>query len=283
MDNNGPENCGEKVSSENVEKRTASSPPAKEPSPSLPFSSLHEIAFVIILCSSQLLTQAGIGNTLIPLHTISQSFGTTNPGQLSWYVAAYSLTVGTFILIAGRLGDILGHKLLFVGGFLWYALWSLVTGLSVYSHSQIFFDLCRALQGIGPAVLLPNAVAIMGRTYPQGRRKDMVFSLFGATAPWGFIVGAGFSSALAERAWWPWAYWCLAVTCCLGAGIAFFIIPSRDNDEVIDQSFDYLGSLTGVVGLVLLNVAWNVSLSQSSLHRSAPLRMRKHCSEVSHF
>jgi len=266
MDDQRLDNRGEDVPNEDAEKQTGDSPPAREPPPGLPFSFLHEIAFVIILCSSQLLTQAGLGNTLIPLHIIGQSFGTTNPGQLSWYVAAYSLTVGTFILIAGRLGDILGHKLLLICGFLWYALWSLITGLSVYSHSQIFYDVCRAMQGIGPAVLLPNAVAIMGRTYPQGRRKDMVFSLFGATAPWGFIVGGGFSSALAERVWWPWAYWCLAITCCLGAGMAFFIIPSRVNDEVIDKSFDYLGSVTGVVGLVLLNVAWNVSHSQSSLH-----------------
>lgn len=259
MGDNRRELREEDVPSEDAEKKTEDSPPANKPSPALPFSFLHEIAFVIILCSSQLLTQAGLGNTLIPLHIIGQSFGTTNPGQLSWYVAAYSLTVGTFILIAGRLGDILGHKLLYICGFLWYALWSMITGLSVYSHSQIFYDVCRAMQGIGPAILLPNAVAIMGRTYPQGRRKDMVFSLFGATAPWGFLVGAGFSSALAERAWWPWAYWCLAITCCLGAGMAFFIIPSGDNDEITDQSFDYLGSVTGVIGLVLLNVAWNVS------------------------
>ena len=87
----------------------------------------------------------------------------------------------------------------------------------------------------------------------------MVFSLFGATAPWGFVVGAGFGSVLAERAWWPWAYWCLAIACCLGGGVAYFIIPPRGDEGGLDKSFDYLGSVTGVSGLVLLNVAWNVS------------------------
>ena len=263
----GRKNYGDGMASEDAEKQFADSPPAKEDPPSPPFSFVHEIAFVIVLCSSQLSMLAGLGNTIAPLHIIGDSFGTTSPGRLSWYVAAYSLTVGTFILIAGRLGDILGHKLLFILGYLWFGLWSLITGLSVYSHSQVFYDVCRAMQGIGPAMLLPNALAIMGRTYPQGRRKEMVFSLFGATAPWGFVIGAGFGSTLAERAWWPWAYWCLAIACCLWGGAAFFIIPSRDNDVVTDKSFDYLGSATGVAGLVLLNVAWNVSII-SSLFRS---------------
>ena len=174
----------------------------KEANP--PFSLVHEIAFVAIICSAQLLTQAGFAQAIVPLHIIGESFGALNPGQLSWFTAAYSLTVGTFILIAGRLGDIFGHKLLFVSGFVWYALWSLVAGLTVYSHSYIFLDVCRALQGIGPALLLPNALAILGRTYLPGRRKNMAFSLFGATAPNGFLVGAVFSALLSQRVWWPW-------------------------------------------------------------------------------
>ena len=169
-----------------------------------PFSLVHEIAFVAIICSAQLLTQAGFAQAIVPLHIIGESFGALNPGQLSWFTAAYSLTVGTFILIAGRLGDIFGHKLLFITGFVWYALWSLVAGFSVYSRSYIFLDVCRALQGIGPALLLPNALAILGRTYRPGRRKNMAFSLFGATAPNGFLVGAVFSSLLSQRVWWPW-------------------------------------------------------------------------------
>ena len=142
-------------------------------------------------------------------------------------------------------------------GYFWYGLWSLVAGLTVYSHSQIFFDLCRALQGIGPAMMLPNAVATMGRTYPQGRRKEMVFSLFGATAPWGFVVGSGFASTLADRAWWPWGYWCLAIACFLGGVAALFVVPQQHQENAVDKSFDYAGSITGVAGLVLLNVSWN--------------------------
>lgn len=228
-----------------------------KPEQCLNWSPIHEGFFIVIICSAQFLTQAGLGQTIFPLHLIGQSFGRQTPGQLSWYIAAYSLTVGTFILIAGRLGDIFGHKLLLVIGFSWYGFWSLIAGLSVYSHSPIFFDICRSLQGVGPAVLLPNSLAILGRTYPPGRRKEMAFSLFGATAPGGAVVGGAFSSLLAERAWWPWAYWCMAIVCCLAGGCAIFVIPPTPPSSTSDRSFDFFGSITGVAGLVLINIAWN--------------------------
>lgn len=68
-----------------------------------------EICFLFVCCCTQLLTQASLGQALVPLHIIGDSFGIKNPGDLSWTIAAYSLTVGTFILIAGRLGDVSLH------------------------------------------------------------------------------------------------------------------------------------------------------------------------------
>ncbi|CDO93406.1 unnamed protein product [Kluyveromyces dobzhanskii CBS 2104] len=225
-------------------------------------SSLKEIAFVMVLCSAQLMTQAGLAQSIAPLHIIGDSFDIDNPGQLSWFPSAFSLTVGTFILIAGRLGDLFGHKRFFVAGFLWYGLWSLLAGFSVYSN-QIFFDCCRAFQGIGPAFAIPNAIAIIARTYKRGNKQNMIFSLFGACAPSGFVIGAVFSSLLSQYAWWPWAYWIMSITCVLLGIAGFLIIPHHPPIHVVDKSIsvmeriDVAGSVTGVVGLVLFNFAWN--------------------------
>lgn len=224
----------------------------------------REIAFVAVICSAQLFTQAGLGQAVAIIHIIGDSFGTTNPGQLSWFAAAYSLTVGTFILIAGRLGDLYGHKRFFTAGFVWFGVWSLLAGFAVYvRHSPIFFDVCRAMQGIGPAFLLPNALAILGRTYPQGRRKEMIFSIFGATAPSGFLVGAIFASIFAKFAWWPWTFWTMGIMCFVMAIAGHFAIPhtpppviEKDGISMFTR-VDGLGCITGVVALVLINFAWN--------------------------
>ncbi|MCJ1297872.1 Low affinity NH4+ transporter [Hypocenomyce scalaris] len=225
-----------------------------------PISLLHEIAFVANVCAAQLLTQSGFAQAIVALRSIGKSFGVDNSGQLSWYAAAYSLTAGSFILIAGRVGDIYGHKLLFVLGFVWFGLWSLLAGISVFPESQIFFDICRAFQGIGPAMLLPNALAILGRTYPSGRRKQMVFSIFGGCAPSGFLLGAVFSSLLSERLWWPWAYWIMAIACCSCGISGSLLIPEAPDGKTKPKGasqFDYLGSITGIAGLVSFNIAWN--------------------------
>lgn len=230
---------------------TATKPPS--------FSRLHEILFVTVITSAQLLTQAALAQSIAPLHVIGRTFNATNPGQLSWLPAGYSLTVGTFILPAGRWGDLYGHKKLFVIGYFWFALWSLVAGFSAFSHSLIFFAFCRAMQGIGPAIMLPNGIAVLSRTYPPGPRKDMVLSLFGATAPAGFLVGAVFSGIFTQFVWWPWAYWVLGMVCGLVGIMVIFVVPNMPvaGGASTFKELDATGTIVGVVGLVLFNFAWN--------------------------
>ncbi|KAJ6005065.1 hypothetical protein N7540_012864 [Penicillium herquei] len=160
-----------------------------------------EILFIAIICSSQLLTQSALAISVVPQHIIGRFYDIDNqPAKLSWFSSGYSLTVGTFILIAGRLGDVFGHKPFFVGGYVWFALWSCLAGVAAYSGPS-FFIFCRAMQGIGPALLLPNAIAIISRCYDPGPRQNMIFSLFGATAPGGFLLGSVFCSLLSQRLW----------------------------------------------------------------------------------
>ncbi|RHZ65510.1 uncharacterized protein CDV56_108070 [Aspergillus thermomutatus] len=220
-----------------------------------------ETAFVATVCMAQFMTQAGLAVAIAPGHIIGASFGTQDPGELSWFPAAYSLTVGTFILMSGRLGDVYGHRFMFILGFLWFGIWSLLAGFSVWSN-RIFYDCCRALQGIGPAMLFPNAVAILGQTYKPGRRKEMVFSLFGAAAPGGFVVGGVFSSLFAQRVWWPWGYWVMGMGCFVLAGLGLLVIPHIPRQKFNDRlspivRLDVLGAATGICGLILINLAWN--------------------------
>jgi MFS family permease len=102
----------------------------------------------------------------------------------------------------GRLGDMYGHKRVFIVGWIWYAVTSVIVGFSYApkSNGSIMLSVTRGFQGIGPAILVPNAMALVGTTFPVGLKRNMVFSAFGACGPTGFVFGAIFSALLSQFA-----------------------------------------------------------------------------------
>ena len=226
-------------------------------------STPRQILFVGTICTAMFTNQVGLGNTMATVRVIGESFGITNQGQLSWLVAGYSLTIGTFILVGGRLGDEYGNKKMFVIGMSWLSLWSLVAGLSVYS-SHVLFIFARVFQGIGPALTLPNALALLGRSYAPGPRKNMCFAWFGAAAPIGAVAGGFVFGGIFALTWWPWIYWSQAIAVACVAVFAASAIPplpvfARKNRSIREklEDLDIPGGLTGVMALVLFNFAWN--------------------------
>jgi DHA2 family multidrug resistance protein-like MFS transporter len=185
-------------------------------------------------------------------------------------MGSFALTVGTFILVSGKLGDIFGLKLIFCIGWFWIAISSLITGLSVYSDSVVFFIICRAIQGIGFALLLPCGMGILGTVYSNGTtRKNLVFGLVGVNGPVGATICAIMAAVIGQLWWWPWCFWLLAIVC-FGCGIASIMcIPDitklqfrhlNDPGDFVKTpkfQFDFLGSSLGISGLILFNFVWN--------------------------
>lgn len=150
-----------------------------------------------------------------------------------------------------------GHKKLFMIGWIWFALWSLICGFSYTTSNVVFFSVCRAFQGIGPALLVPNAIALLGRNFSVGVERNTAFACFAAAAPTGATAGAVFTALIAELFWWPWSFWIMAVVCICVCALAYFIIPGPLHQEETTQKFDFKGSFTGVTGLILVNFALN--------------------------
>ncbi|CRG92788.1 putative MFS-type transporter C1683,03c [Talaromyces islandicus] len=222
-----------------------------------PLSLPREVIMMFTICSAQGLVQASLAQSFIPNLLIGETFEAKST-DTAWYPAAYGLTSGTFMLAFGRVGDMIGHKTLFVGAWSWSCLWALLAGISVYSDSQVFFDICRAFQGMGAAALVPSALAILGSIYKPGPRKNLAFSLYASGAPIGFTLGAVFAGLLAQLAGWPWAFYINAIVCLIYALFALVFVPDlgkKPNSK--HGSFDYLGTFTIVSGLILLNFAWN--------------------------
>ncbi|KAI1265183.1 major facilitator superfamily transporter [Xylariaceae sp. FL1019] len=246
-----------------------------------PMSIAHELAFFAIVSTANFTPQSGFHQTLCILQLIATDLGATEPGQLVWLMAGYGLTSGTFILLAGRLGDMYGYKRLFLIGNLWFAFFSLLAGFAIFIPTDTYpqlrytvFLLARILQGIGPALMVPNGVALLGVTYVPGPRKAMLFAIFGAMAPASAILSPAVTGLLA-KIWWPYAFWAFAIVL---VGVTFaglYVIPdsSSTRGNYLKQDaemkswaqralglcseLDLLGAVTGVSGLVLVSVAWN--------------------------
>lgn len=107
-----------------------------------------------------------------------------------WPASMFSLAVASTTLVFGRLADIYGGRRIYICGLVWLAVWSLVIG---FAKNEVLLDLSRALQGIGASAMLPSGLMMMGRIYRPGKRKNIVFSIYGVCAPFGFL------SLFAER------------------------------------------------------------------------------------
>jgi EmrB/QacA subfamily drug resistance transporter len=171
-----------------------------------------------------------------------------SPENLQWVISAYSLTFGGFLLLGGRVGDLLGRRWLFMVGLGAFALFSLACGLATSSRMLIAF---RALQGLGGAILSPSVFSIVSVTFREGSERNQALGILGAIAGSGAAIGVLAGGVLTEYAGWEWIFF---VNVPIGLG-ALFLVPlfvreSRALDMV--RHFDTAGAVTVTAGLMLL-------------------------------
>ncbi|KAF4309795.1 hypothetical protein GTA08_BOTSDO01838 [Botryosphaeria dothidea] len=161
------------------------------------------------------------------------------------------------------MGDVFGYKRMLLIGFLWYALWAMVAGLSAYSD-HVLFIFARVLCGIGPSICLPNSLAILGATYPPGLKKQLLFGLFTDLSPLGIVTGAATAGAF-SLLWWPWAYWSTSVFLVLIELVGTWAIPDPPRKTCARicsvksaiVELDLAAGVIGITALILINFAWN--------------------------
>lgn len=238
-----------------------------DPRPAVLKSPLQELALQTTICLGQFLSQASVSMSLSTMNIVLESFSKLSGHEIPssrkvWFMGSYALTLGTFILVSGRLGDLFGLRRMYVFGWLFACFWCLITGLSYYSKSSEFFILCRAFQGIGFAFILPCGMGIIGTVYPSGKRKNIAFAAVGASAPVGATVGCLMAGVVGQLWWWCWAFWLLSICCLLLSILSLYAIPSeigKINNTLKEgfAKFDMWGALVGIAGLILFNFVWN--------------------------
>src|SRR5918997_2544754 len=140
---------------------------------------------LILLCFAQFIVvlDASIVNVALP--TIGEALDFSQ-GNLAWVVNAYVLTFGGFLLLGGRMADILGRRRVFMGGLILFALASLAGGLATNEGQLIA---ARAVQGLGAAILSPAALSIVTTTFSEGAERNKALGVWGAVAGSGGAAG----------------------------------------------------------------------------------------------
>jgi EmrB/QacA subfamily drug resistance transporter len=150
-------------------------------------------AFIVVLDNTVL-------NVAIP--TIRADFHTTLPSLL-WVITGYALTFATLLVIGGRLGDIYGHRRIFIIGAALFGVGSLVASISTSVPELIFGE--AVIEGIGASLMLPSTLAILSTTF-QGRERASAFAWWGATAGVAAAFGPVVGGFLTSDYSWRWSF-----------------------------------------------------------------------------
>src|SRR5881398_3597343 len=155
---------------------------------------------LILLCVAQFVVvlDASIVNVALPTIGSALHF---SEGNLPWVVNAYVLTFGGFLLLGGRVADLIGRRRVFMAGLVLFALASLFGGLATTSGQLIA---ARAVQGVGAAMLSPAALSIITTTFRDGVERNRALGVWGAVAGSGGAAGVLLGGALTQGPGWEW-------------------------------------------------------------------------------
>jgi EmrB/QacA subfamily drug resistance transporter len=157
---------------------------------------------LVVVCLGQMMNtlDSTIVNVALPAIQRDLQFSQSN---LTWVVNAYLITFGSFLLLAGRLGDLVGRKRVFLAG---VALFTAASALCAGSHDQALLIGARFLQGVGGAVSSSVIVAIIVTEFPQPLDRARAMSLFTFVAVSGGSVGLLVGGALTQAINWHWIF-----------------------------------------------------------------------------
>ena len=208
------------------------------------FNPWHALA---LLCAAQFMVvlDASIVNVALPSIGESLSFSQEN---LSWVINAYVLFFGGFLLLGGRLADLLGRRTIFVAGLALFSLASLAGGLA-QNETQLI--VARALQGLGGALFSPAALSLITAIFRDGSDRNKALGAWGAVAGSGGAVGVLLGGVLTDFAGWEWVLWVNVPIGVAAIALAFRLIPPSRASSM-RRHFDLPGALAVTAGLSIL-------------------------------
>src|SRR6266508_4742038 len=185
-----------------------------------------------------------IVNVALPSIQTDLAFSQEN---LQWVVSAYALLFGGFLLLFGRVADIVGRRRVFLVGIAVFTVASLLSGFA-WSEGALIGS--RAFQGFGAAMITPAALSILTTTFTEGKERNAALGAWGAVGAFGAVAGVLLGGILTDALSWEWIFFVNVPVGTLALALTPLLISeSRDANA---RSFDVPGAVLVTSGLVVL-------------------------------
>ena len=202
---------------------------------------------VLAIAQFMVVLDVTIVNVALPHIQTDLKFETTD---LQWVISAYTLIFGGFLLLGGRMADLIGRRLVFVIGLVVFGASSLAAGLATTAFELILF---RGIQGLGGAMLSAAALTLLTVTFEHGRQRNIALGIWGGLAGLGGTMGAVLGGALVDSLSWRWVFLVNVPFGILVIVASFFIL--RESRAILDgaaRTFDVAGALLSTSGLLAI-------------------------------
>jgi MFS family permease len=167
--------------------------------------------------------------------------------SLQWVITAYAIMFGGFLMLGGRLADLLGRRRLFIAGLALFTVMSLLDGLAWSEASLIVF---RSLQGLGAAMLSPAALSILTTTFTEGKERNTALGIWGAASGSGGAAGVLLGGALTSGLNWSWIFF---INVPVGIVVMALtpVLLRESKADLAHRHFDFAGAASITGGLML--------------------------------
>jgi EmrB/QacA subfamily drug resistance transporter len=238
-------------------------------------SSRRRVAILLLLCIVQFMDILDASILNIALPSIKTDLGFSQQ-SLQWVVNGYILTYGGFLLLGGRMADLLGRRSVLIAGLVVFAGSSLLGGLA---HTSSLLVGARFAQGIGAAMMSPAALSTLTSTFRSTRDRNTALGVWAAVSGIGGAAGVLFGGLLTEGPGWRWVLF-INVPFSAVALLGAFALLERERARAGRlANFDALGAFLVTGGMLLLvytlvkapDVGWGTGRTIAGLGGSAVL------------
>jgi EmrB/QacA subfamily drug resistance transporter len=201
---------------------------------------------MILLCLGDLMIVLDVTIVNVALPSIREDLGFTQT-SLAWVANAYLLTFGGFLLLSGRLGDIYGHRRLFLIGIALFTTASLACGLST---TQGLLVGARAIQGFGGAIVSAVALSLIMNLFTEQGDRAKAMGVFGFVAAGGGTIGVLLGGILTDLLSWHWIF-LVNIPIGIAVFVLCFVLLPRTQAHSETTRLDIGGAVTVTAALML--------------------------------